>query len=351
MGLRDKASKIDFASLITQHAPPGDTKQPKTAPGAMMAYANDARSDLMRENELLREQAARATTLEAQRDDALSDLKSWDGAKPTRTLDASEIRRSRFANRHESNYSGTGFEQLKREIQEAQGNVQPIKVRSIGGIESSGVRYEVVFGHRRLEACRQLGLPVLAVIDNLDDRTLFIEMERENRERADLSPWEQGVMYARALDVGLFASNRQLANALGVDLSNLGKSLVLARLPKEIIDAFATPLDIQLRWAPLLSKALEADPEGTLKRARSASIGPTSESPKAVLNKIVTPETGETPPQQEEDSQKVIVIGSQRAATLTFDAGGRATIKVKVALDKAQRKALQQAIGKFIETL
>lgn len=351
MGLKDKASKIDFASLITQHAPQGDAKQPKTAPGAMMAFANDARSDLMRENELLKEQAARAATLESQRDDALTDLKGWEGAKPTRMLDASQIRRSRFANRHESNFSGAGFEQLRREIQEAQGNVQPIKVRSIGDVESSGVRYEVVFGHRRLEACRQLGLPVLAVIDNLDDKTLFIEMERENRERADLSPWEQGVMYARALDVGLFASNRQLANALGVDLSNLGKSLVLARLPKEIIDAFPTPLDIQLRWAPLLNKALEADPEGTLNRARAAGTGPKPESPKSVLNRIVSNEAAGTSPGQKDDDQEVIFIGAQRAATLTFDAGGQATIRVNVLLDKVQRRALQQAIGKFVETL
>lgn len=351
MGLKDKASKIDFASLITQHAQPIDAKQPKTAPGAMMAYASDARSDLMRENELLKEQAARATTLESQRDEALADLRSWEGAKPTRLLDASQIRRSRFANRHESNFAGAGFDQLKREIQEAQGNVQPIKVRSIGDVEGGGVRYEVVFGHRRLEACRQLGLPVMAVIDNLDDKTLFIEMERENRERVDLSPWEQGVMYAQALDSGLFASNRQLASALGVDLSNLGKSLVLARLPDEIIGAFATPLDIQLRWAPLLNKAFNADPEETLKRARTVINGPKTENPRAVLNRIVSPETSVTLPDQEDSAQRVIVIDGRHIAAMTFDRGGRATIKVNVSLNTEQQSALEQALGKFLETL
>ena len=63
-------------------------------------------------------------------------------------------------------------------------------------------------------------------------------MERENRERQDLSPWEQGMMYRRALDLGLFTSNRALATALGIDHSNVGKSLALARLPDEVVAAF-----------------------------------------------------------------------------------------------------------------
>ena len=55
-------------------------------------------------------------------------------------------------------------------------------------------------------------------------------LERENRERQDLSPWEQGMRYRRALGLGLFTSNRALATALGIDHSNVGKSLALARL-------------------------------------------------------------------------------------------------------------------------
>ena len=351
MGLKDKASKIDFASLITQHAPSFDAKQPKTAPGAMMAYANDARSDLLRENEVLKQQATRATTLEAQRDDALADLKGWEGAKPTRMLNASQIRRSRFANRHESHFASAEFVQLKHEIHEAGGNIQPIKVRSLGDADGSGVQYEVVYGHRRLEACGQLGLPVLAVIDNVDDRTLFIEMERENRHRADLSPWEQGVMYARALDSGLFASNKQLANALGVDLSNLGKSLALARLPDEIVNAFATPLDIQLRWAPLLNKALDVDAAGTLSRAKAIVKGSRPGSPKLVLNRLVTGETVSVTTDHEEIASKVIVLGKKQAATLIFDSDGHATIKLNIALSKDQRSALENSLGKLIDLL
>lgn len=351
MGLKDKASKINFASLITQHAVPVETKPPKTAPGAMMAYANDARSDLMRENEQLKEQAARTTALESQRDEALADLKAWDGAKPVRPLDPAQIRRSRFANRHESNFAGAGFEQLKREIQESQGNVQPIKVRPIGDADGKGALYEVVYGHRRLEACRQLDLPVLAVIDNLDDRTLFIEMERENRERADLSPWEQGVMYARALDCGLFSSNRQLASSLGVDPSNLGKSLALARLPMEIVNAFETPLDIQLRWAPLLNQALEVDADGTRRRAQAVAAERKLKSSKAILDYIVSSEVQNAPAGTEEKASRTIMRGDQRLATIAYDPSDRATVKVTVSLTKEQKRTFEKAIRGFIESL
>jgi ParB family chromosome partitioning protein len=347
MGLKDKASKINFASLMTQHVPATEIKQPKTAPGAMMAYANDARSDLIRENEVLREQASRAAVLEVQRDEALDDLRAWDGAKPARLLAPTQVRSSRYANRHESSYIGADFENLKRDIQEARGNVQPIKVRPVGEGEGDGTLFEVVYGHRRLEACRQLGLPVLAVIDNLDDRTLFIEMERENRGRADLSPWEQGVMYARALETGLFSSNRQLASAIGVDHSNLGKSLALARLPTEIIEAFATPLDIQLRWASLLNYALEKDAKRTKDQARTVSKKRAGMSAKDVLAFIVASGEGDEHDTSSEDGADV-EIEVEKQVDFRYNARGQATVKILVPLTAAQKSSLEKLIMELI---
>ena len=342
MGLKDKASKIDFASLVNAHALTPDAKQPKTAPGAMMAFANDARSDLLRENESLREQAAKTAALETQLDEAVADLQAWEGAKATRLIDPALVIRSRYANRHESSFQGADFERLKREIMEAGGNVQPVKVRAINTEE--GERFEIVFGHRRHEACRQLGLPVLAVIDNMDDRSLFIEMERENRERADLSPWEQGVMYERALEQGLFASNRQLASALGIDHSNLGKSLALARLPSQVVAAFATPLDIQLRWAPVLNKALTQDEQGVLTRARELAQSRGLRGAKAVLSYLVAEQvTGA------QAAPRVWEKDGKRVATLVFEASGQANLKLHVLLDAQARRRLEAAIDALLE--
>jgi hypothetical protein len=59
MGLKDKASKIDFGSH-QDVVPPANAEatagglRPKTAPGLMMAQAADQRSELLRENETLK---------------------------------------------------------------------------------------------------------------------------------------------------------------------------------------------------------------------------------------------------------------------------------------------------------
>jgi len=327
MSLKDKASKIDFGSLGALPPVTQENKQPKTAPGAMMAFANDQRSDLLRENENLRIRAGQSEELEARLNEAVHDLREWDGAKPTRLLDPRSIIPSAYSNRHPSSFVGAEFETLKREIADAGVNVQPIKVRAITD-GTDDARYEIVFGHRRHEACRQLSLPVLAMVDNLNDKALFVEMDRENRVRADLSPWEQGVMYARALDKGLFASAKQLAAALGVDASNLGKALALARLPAPIIEAFSSPLDIQYRWIPALNAAVHADSSGVIARALQIAGVPGMRSAKqvmtALLQTIPAEGAGTVPPPVRhpllKDGQSVgqILFGPENTTSITF---------------------------------
>lgn len=347
MSLKDKASKINFGALASGTVLGAEVKQPKTAPGAMMAYANDARSDLMRENEELRVAAAKASGLEARLGEAVEDLRAWDGAKPTRLISPLRIARSRFANRHESSFDGDDFQRLKREIEEAGGNVQPIKVRPVTSLAESELSYEIVFGHRRHEACRQLGIDVLAVVDNLDDRSLFVEMERENRERQDLSPWEQGVMYARALDQGLFASNRQLAAALGIDHSNVGKSLTLARLPEEVVAAFRSPLEIQLRWAPLLTRAIDGDREAVMRRAQALAHAPVKGAAKDVLSGLVA-----EPVQSEVGRLPVVLeVDSKKAATLSVDVTGRVTVRFHVAFGEAKMSELRSSLELFLRSI
>lgn len=156
--------------------------------------------------------------------------------------------------------------------------------------------YEVVFGHRRHKACLELKLPVLAIVEDLSDENLYIQMDRENRGRVDLSPWEQGAMYVRALDSGLFPSNTKLAAAIGVDLSNVGKSIALARLPDTVVAAFNSPLDLLLRWAPSLKHSHQTDPEGILLRARGLTEDTKFRTPVEVFEQLIGGGGGSEPP-------------------------------------------------------
>lgn len=346
MSLKDKAGRIDFKSMSTHPAGSNADAKPKTAPGAMMAFAADKRSDLLIENDTLRTQALKVGELEVRLRDSEREIASWDGAKATRLIDPARIRRSAYANRHELNFGGAEFEQLKTEIANAGGNVQPIKVRPIASIDEEP-SYEIVFGHRRHEACRQLGLLVSAMVDNLDDKALFVEMERENRSRKDLSGWEQGVMYQRALDMKLFPSNRKLADAIGVDLGNLGRALSLARLPAEIVSAFNSPLDLQFRWSKPLSESHESDPAGLVGRAKALKATAQTLTAREIFEALLEKGEGVVPYNPPAD----IVLKHQRkqAAVVSEDAKGRTLVRFETSLDDQKRRELAKLIQNFLE--
>lgn len=359
MGLKDKASKIDFTALpqlsaqnapsdsrINEGAVPADDKRsPKTAPGMMMEYAGNQRSSLVVENERLAAIAANAGAVEDQLTSALGELRQWDGAKATRSIDPNLVDRSKFANRHEVNFSGPEFEELKSEIKDAGGNVQPIKVRMVKSASGS-VRYEIVYGHRRAEACKQLGIMVNALIDNVDDKSMFVEMDRENRSRKDLSPWEQGQMYRRALSEGLFSSNKKLAEAVGADLGSVGRVIALADLPAAVVEAFNSPLDLQSKWAKPLREALEADEASVFASAAQLLSLKTTLSPKEILARL----TGRSLPAVDQPAPVLaeVSIAGKKMATVKIGADGEASVVFETgAVMPHQIEALQKHMQVF----
>ncbi len=207
-----------------------------------------------------------------------SELANHEGALPTRKLDPTQITASKWANRHPDAFKNADFERLKEDIAAAGGNVQPIWVRPV---EQGG--YELVFGHRRHRACLELSLPVLATIAPISELDLFAAMDRENRERADLSPYEQGLMYRRALDQELYPSNRRMAEALGVSHTWVNKVLTVAELPTAIVECFRTPLEIQHTHARELVAALERDRKAVLRRADKLRQSEVKLTPGAVV--------------------------------------------------------------------
>jgi len=266
-------------------------------------------------------------------------------------IDTADIARSEFANRHASAFQGKLFEDFKREIQEAGRNSQPIKVRAIAK-PGEGPKYELVFGHRRYEACRQIGIPVWAVVENLDDRALIEEMDRENRGRADPSPWEQGMTYLRALEKGVYPSNRQMAAALGVDISNLGKALALARLPDAVVAAFPTPQSIQLTWATDLGKALQEDEAGLIARAQGLATEKGVHSAKSVFARLVTPPSAAAEAAAPIAlASHVLKVANQKVGALKFDAIGRPSMKLSIKLSGDQQRALLKVVQGFVDSL
>jgi ParB family chromosome partitioning protein len=315
-----------------------DTNRAKTAPGSMLQFMS-SQSAAIKEAEELRDR-----------------LKDFDGAAPVRLLDPTTIRASKWANRHATSFDTSDFAELKDEIESAGGNVQPIRVRPLlngstvaweGADGASVVLYELVFGHRRHRACLELQIPVRALIEPATDQELFEAMERENRGRKNLSAWEQGCMYRRALDEGLYSSLRKLAEAVKVDVSLVSKSVALARLPEAVVAAFPTPLDIQFRWAQPLGEVLQRDPEAMISRAKALSTASERLSAAQVFEALTQPADSTVP-----DAAPVVTNlgkGARKRVTMTTDAKGGVQLKFAPGLVSAERqKALVQLIEAFL---
>jgi len=279
-------------------------------------------------------------------------VKTLEGESPLRKLDPSTVKASKWANRHEASFLTAEFQELKAEIAAAGGNVQPIKVRPVQVLNrstpSTDATYELIFGHRRHRACLDLGIPVLAAIEEASDVSLFEQMERENRGRKNLSAWEQGTMYRKALDEGLYSSLRRLAESLGVDISLVSKSVSLARLPETIVAAFQTPLDIQFRWAAPLAEAMKKDPDGTLERARTLADARGDLNATGVFSKVIgLPDpvlNGSTP------ATLTISKAGKVAGKLSVDSKGRAVVRFEAsAFPDSKRKVLVKVIEDFLK--
>lgn len=137
---------------------------------------------------------------------------------------------------------------------ETQGQQVPILVRP-HPVQSGD--YQVAFGHRRLRALSQLGLPVRAVVRELTDEQLVVAQGQENNEREDLTFIEKA-RFAHQLNKQF--SRDIIIAAMSVDKSNLSKMLQLVDVvPSQLIDAIgAAPGIGRPNWqqlAELLAKA------------------------------------------------------------------------------------------------
>ena len=165
---------------------------------------------------------------------------------------------------------GVAFQRLKDSILFMSGNIQPVAVRRVGrwpeGWQGS---YELIFGHQRWQACRELGIPLLAVFDEIGDRELLVHFAAEHLNKVERFPWRFGTACRRALSEGLYPSARKLGEALDVPLMDLGMAMKLSALPLPVRQLFHR---VDMSWAVSrrLVDRFERDPEGTLRAAERA---------------------------------------------------------------------------------
>ncbi|UWQ77384.1 ParB/RepB/Spo0J family partition protein [Leisingera sp. M658] len=104
----------------------------------------------------------------------------------------------------------TTFEQLKETIRE-NGQQVPILVRPS---KQSPGQFEVIYGRRRLRACRELGTRVKANVQEMDDATALMAKGLENANRRGLSFYEKALFAEQIIKEGNTAA--KAGEAIGV---------------------------------------------------------------------------------------------------------------------------------------
>ncbi len=127
-------------------------------------------------------------------------------------------------------------------------------------------RYQIVFGHRRARAAKELGRPVRAVVKPLSDADHIIAQGQENSARENLSFIERAMFAQRLLE--LSHEKPLIQVALSVDAPMLTRMLsVASRVPADIANAIGAAKSVgRNRWtefAQLIEKP------STLELARS----------------------------------------------------------------------------------
>lgn len=118
-----------------------------------------------------------------------------------------------------SKMNGQSLEELTASIAEI-GLAVPIKVRPKGKV------YELVYGHRRLTAVRDLGWKEIeAIVEDLTDEQAMLQGLAENVQRDDLTDEEQGFAYKRLVDEFGWTQER-VAQEVGKSKSLIGRMIL-----------------------------------------------------------------------------------------------------------------------------
>lgn len=234
---RKKSLIANFATLTTEVAGEdkinaGDTGSPAPPMKRTAAGVIGATQKTLTE---LREERDR---LEAQLADNVATLIS---------LDPQLVDPSPFRDRLADDSDET-FNQLMLTIAE-HGQKSPITVRQNPG---DSARYQVVFGHRRLRAAKELGIPVLCQVIEYTDQDLILAQGIENSARQDLSWIERALFAAEMQAAGIKAKN--IKASLSIDDAQMSKfRAVTGMLPISTIERIGRAPSIgRPRWLKLV---------------------------------------------------------------------------------------------------
>lgn len=281
------------------------------------------------------------------RSNRLSDLAS--GAIINRTHEQVDPARCRMWEGHNRDYALLTEERCSDLIEsmKAQGRQEmPAIVRRVSG--DADFDFEVICGARRhwtiswLRAHNYPDFKFLVDVREIGDEEAFRLADIENRARDDLTDLERARDYLRALDLYYEGRQRTMAERLKVSESWLTRYLDLARLPAEIMRAFANPQDLGVRNAIAIKALMKPDDRKARAFAEADRIADAREKggkALAVLDVIKALGLAADPPKKSGSPKK-----SGKAETVTSE-GGKPVLRIEGADRKGIRLTLLNRSG------
>lgn len=110
-----------------------------------------------------------------------------------------------------------------------------------------GANVSLIDGHRRFKAAESLGWDTLRVEIRpkpASDKALYLASWTANKKRDDQTALDDALVWRRLLDLKVFLSQADLARATGVSETEVSRTLSLATLPAQVVQALSEQPDL-----------------------------------------------------------------------------------------------------------
>lgn len=252
-------------------------------------------------------------------------------------------------NREEAAYRSEPYRQLHDSIVASGGNLVPIEVRAD---PASPGRYTLIYGERRLRACRHAGLQVRAIVScGPSGDEDFVNRIRENRDRADLSAIEFGRQVKHLLDGPPRTSMASLAENLGCSVSLVSRAYDLATLPEALLQVFDLPQQLRYEDAKALRDAWKLDEKAVqeeLGQIRQEHTRATTQELVKHLTRAAQPSVASCKATTAAPVRQLECDG-QDVGSWTVSRRGQLELRIDTPMSQAQRLALADHVAAFLK--
>ncbi|MEJ1371256.1 MAG: ParB/RepB/Spo0J family partition protein [Candidatus Sedimenticola sp. (ex Thyasira tokunagai)] len=226
-------------------------------------------------------------------------------------------------------FSGEKAESLAKSIN-AVGQQQLGLVRCRPPDPSNSAKYEIIFGARRWNACKQNGIHFEARVlpSHTPDSVCAKLMNDENEESENITEFEKAISYSLLLNGKVFDSQSQLANTYGVSKQYVQKLVAASRLIEvDWLNKLFGPVILSLsvkNATKLLDLTKEHKEEKRIKKiVEGIEIGEATDA-SAISKQILEA----IQPKKKQKKKVFHKIGPKPTAVCTTDAKGHLVLKI-----------------------